>query len=57
MVALAAASLKDPAFFYNWNSNGQGTLIIKNLDLALKILQKKYSSKLVKKIKYLIYNP
>lgn len=56
MVVLAVAVSQHANYFYNWNANGQGMLLMKNLDASIRLLQKKYSSKLVKKIKWLIFN-
>lgn len=55
MIALAVAVGRDADYFYTWNIKGQGSLIIKNMENSLRVVQKHYSSKLVKKIKWLLY--
>ena len=55
MIALAVAVGKDADYFYSWNSKGQGSLIVNNMEASLRAVQKQYSSKLVKKIKWLLY--
>lgn len=55
MIVLAVAVGRDATYFYNWNAKGHGTLEPKNVEISLKAVQKNYSSKLVKKIKWLLY--
>ena len=57
MIALALASGKGAGDFYTWNEKGSGFLNVRNIDIALKCVERKYSSKLVKKIKSLIFDP
>lgn len=57
MICLAAASGKRPADFYSWNEKGAGYLNIKNIDIAIKGIERSYSSRLNKKIKCLIFEP
>ena len=55
MIVLAVAVGKDAGYFYVWNGKGQGSLNVKNMEASLRAIQKQYSSKLVKKVKWLLY--
>jgi hypothetical protein len=56
MIILAIAAEKEASDFYTWNEKGHGILNMKKIDNCLKEVQKKYSSRLVKKIRSLIFN-
>jgi hypothetical protein len=54
MIVLATATQKGPDHFYSWNEKGQPTLTPKRIHNCLKEVQRKYSSRLVKKLKSLV---
>jgi hypothetical protein len=55
MIVLATATQKTPGHFYNWSQKGQPTLNCKRIDHCLKEVQRRYSTRLVKKIQSLVY--
>jgi hypothetical protein len=55
MIILAIAAEKEAGDFYSWNDKGHGLLNMKKIEYCLKDVQKKYSSRLVKKIRALIF--
>ena len=55
MVILSIVGNKEPQDYYDWKPNNNASLKMKVIENSFKEMQRNYSSKLVKKIKALIF--